>query len=241
MLMIGSLLLGIVSFFEKDSLPAADNLRAELNQEPRQIAVQRPLLQTRVKGVQYSIQPRYSYDLYGLVVSLHDSDSWWDYAHREWGDHVNVVDFCVVWGENIRRGAYRPLSFWNDQWTCWVKTDSDAAWKAFDPAALSNNHLVTDDPRVARELRKVRIGDQVHFRGYLVDYSVVRNGAAGTPRVSSTVRTDAGNGACEVVYVEDFEVLASPNKLWHRALHISLWTLLASLIAWALLPPKFND
>jgi len=241
MLMIGSLLLGVFAFFKKDSLPSADNLRAELNKEPRQIAVQRPLLQTQVKGVQYSIQPRYSYDLYGLVVSLHDSDTWWDYAHREWGDHVNVVDFCVVWGENVREGAYRPLSYWNDQWTCWAKPDTDAAWKAFDPTAISNNHLVTDDPSVARELRKVRIGDQVHLRGYLVDYSIVRNGAATAPRVTSTVRNDSGQGACEVVYVEDFEVLASPNRMWRAALKLALGVLLASLIAWAFLPPKFND
>jgi hypothetical protein len=239
--MIGSLLLGVVSFFKKDSLPAADKLRAELNEEPQQIAVQKAPLQTEVKGVQYNIQPKYSYDLYGLVVSLHDSDSWWDYAHREWGDHVNVVDFCVVWGENIRREAYQPLSYWNDQWTCWVKADTEARWKAFDPTALSNNHLVTDDPYVARELRKVRIGDQVHFRGYLVDYSVIRNGVPGGTRVSSTVRTDTGNGACEVVYVEDFEVLASPNRMWRFALKLSLGVLLASLIAWAFLPPKFND
>jgi len=241
MLMIGSLLLGIVSFFKKDSLPAPEGLRAELSQEPRQLAVQKALLRAEVKGVQYSIQPRYSYDLYGLVVSLHDSDAWWDYAHREWGDHVNVVDFCVVWGENVRGGAYRSLSYWNDQWTCWFKTDSDAAWSAFDSTAISNNHLVTDDPSVARELRKVRIGDQVHFRGYLVDYSAVRNGVATTPRVSSIVRNDSGQGACEVVYVETLEVLASPNRTWHLALKLSLYVLLASLIVWAFLPPKFND
>jgi hypothetical protein len=219
--MIGSLLLGVVSFFKKDSLPAPDRLRAELNLEPKQLAVQMPLLRADVKGVQYSIQRRYSYDLYGLVVSLHDADSWWDYAHREWGDHVNVVDFCVVWGENIRRAAYQPLSFWNDQWTCWVKGDSEATWRAFDPTALSNNHLVTDDPRVARELRKARIGDQVHIRGYLVDYSVVRkgDGAPGAVRVSSTVR----------------------NAIWRFALKLSLGVLLASLIAWAFQPPKLND
>jgi hypothetical protein len=28
----------------------------------------------------------------------------------------------------------------------------------------TNNHLVTDDPSVARELRKVRVGDQVRSR-----------------------------------------------------------------------------
>jgi hypothetical protein len=239
--MIGSLLLAAVSFFKKDSLPPPEGLRAELSREPQQFEVQKALLRTEVKGVQYSIQPRYSYDLYGLVVSVHDSDAWWDYAHREWGDHVNVVDFCVVWGENVRHGAYRPLSYWNDQWTCWFKSDSDAAWGAFDATAISNNHLVTADPSVARELRKVHIGDQVHFRGYLVDYSIVRNGAATAPRVTSIVRNDSGQGACEVVYVENFEVLASPNRTWRLALKLSLYVLLASLIAWAFLPPKFND
>jgi hypothetical protein len=239
--MIGSLLLGGLSFFKKDSLPAPAQLRAELNEEPRQAAVQRAPQQADVKGVQYRIQPKFSYDLYGLVVSLHDSDSWWDYAHREWGDHVNVVDFCVVWGENIRRDAYRALSYWNDQWTCWMKADSAETWHAFDGTALSNNHLVTADPAVARELRKVRIGDEVHFSGYLVDYSVMRNGAPDGLRVSSTVRTDTGQGACEVVFVEDFEVLESHNRWWHRALKLSLWVLLGSLIAWAFLPVKFDD
>ena len=239
--MIGSLLLGGLSFFMKDSLPAPARLRAELNEEPRQIAVQRAPLQAEVKGVQYRIQPRFSYDLYGLVVSLHDSDAWWDYAHREWGDHVNVVDFCVVWGENVRRDAYRALSYWNDQWTCWVKAGSTETWQAFDGTALSNNHLVTADAAVARELRKVRIGDEVHFRGYLVDYSVMKDGAPAGMRVSSTVRTDTGNGACEVVFVEDFEVLASHNRWWNRGLKISFWILLASFIAWTLLPVKFND
>jgi hypothetical protein len=82
----------------------------------------------------------------------------------------------------------------------------------------------------------VHVGDQVHFRGYLVDYT----GPAGT-RVSSTVRTDTGNGACEVVYVEGFEILDSTNRLWRRAFKGSLLALLASLIVWALLPVKFND
>jgi hypothetical protein len=169
------------------------------------------------------------------------TDTWWDYAHREWGDHINVVDFCVVWGENIRRESYRALSYWNDQWTCWVKGDTQESWSAFDGTALSNNHLVTDNPAIARELRKVRIGDQVRFRGYLVDYTVIRDGAPSGTRVSSTVRNDTGNGACEVVYVEDFDILRSPNRRWHLLLKLSLFVLLASVVAWAFLPPKFDD
>jgi hypothetical protein len=42
----------------------------------------------------------------------------------------------------------------------------------------------------------------------------------GTPyaRRSSTVRNDRGNGACEVVYVTEFEVLREANASW-RSLH----------------------
>jgi hypothetical protein len=239
--MIGSLLLAAVSFFMKDSLPPAARLRPELLEEPQQRAVSKAPLDATVNGVQYAIQPRFSYDLYGLVVSLHDSDAWWDYAHREWGDHVNVVDFCVVWGNNIRREAYKGVSWSHDQWTCMWQTYSNDALRAFDGAAYSNNHLVTDDPATARELRRVRIGDQIRFRGYLVDYTTIKNGVPAGKRVTSTVRNDDGPGACEVVYVEDFEILGSPNRLWRGAFKGSLFVLLASLIAWAFLPVKFKD
>src|SRR6185503_14711328 len=136
----------------------------------------------------------------------------------------------------IRSGAYRGLDYWNDQWTCWVKASDHETWKAFDPTALSNNHLVTDDAAVARRLRSVRIGDQIRFKGYLVDYS-----APAGMRVSSTVRNDTGNGACEVVYVEDFDILSSPNRLWRGLFKAALFALLGSILFWAFLPPKFKD
>jgi hypothetical protein len=225
----------------RDSLPPPASLRPELLEEPKQLAVRKAPLATTVNGVDYSIQPRFSYDLYGLVVSLHDSDAWWDYAHREWGDHVNAVDFCVVWGENIRRDAYKQVSWSHDQWTCMWQTYSNDALRAFDGTAYSNNHLVTDDPSIARQLRKVGIGDQVHFKGYLVDYTTIKNGVPAGMRVTSTVRNDDGPGACEVVYVEDFEILGSANRLWRLAFKASLILLLASVLVWAFLPVKFKD
>ena len=239
--MIGSLLLAAVSFWRKDALPPASVLRQELREEPRQVAVRRAPLESTINGVKYAIQPRFSYDLYGLVVSLHESDAWWDYAHREWGDHINVADFCMVWGDNVRNDAYRAISFSNTQWECHWSTGSSEAWKAFSESAVANNHIVTDNPAIARELRKVRVGDQVRLRGYLADYTVYKNGAPAGMRVSSTTRTDTGPGACEVVYVEDFDILGSPNRLWRLIVRISVFALLASLVAWAFLPVKFND
>ena len=101
--------------------------------------------------------------------------------------------------------------------------------------------MVTDDPQVARALRAVRVGDQVHVRGYLVDYITFRNGAPAGTRVSSEVRTDTGPGACEVLYVESLDVLGSSGRAWRLAWKIALGVLAASLLAWLVLPVKFRD
>lgn len=239
--MIASLLLAAVAWWMKDSLPPAAGLSAELLEEPKQTKVNRKPVDTRVNGIDYRIQPRYTYELNALVVSLHHSDTWWDYAHKEWNDHINLMDLCVVWGENVRSGAYRGLSFWNDQWTCSFESRSPEAWKAFDITGASNNHMVTDDPAIAKALRNVRIGDQIRVRGYLVDYTVFKGGQATGTRVSSEVRTDTGNGACEVLYVESLDLLGSANRGWRFAYKAALALLLLSVIAWLALPVKYND
>jgi len=239
--LLASLALMAVAFWRKDALPRPGELRSELHQDPQQAAVGERPVDITVRGVTYAIRPRYSYDLYGLVVSMHDSDTWWDQAHREWNDHVNVVDLCVVWGANVRRDAYRAISFSNNEWECHWSTGSREAWQAFDQSAVANNHMVTDDPHIARRMRDVRVGDQVRFRGYLVDYTTYKNGAAAGTRVSSTVRNDTGNGACEVVYVKDFEILRATNRHWRILGKVAFWAFIAGLLAWIALPYRPRD
>ena len=57
------------------------------------------------------------------------------------------------------------------------------------------------------------------FKGWLVSY-----GVKGAPyaRGSSTVRNDRGNGACEVVYVTEFEILREANPVWRSLYRLSL-------------------
>ncbi len=239
--MIASLLAAAACWWMKDELPDAKKLHQDLFTEPKQVRVNRPAMDATVNGVNYRIQPRYSYDMRALVVSLHDSDTWWDYAHKAWSDYVNVVDLCVVWGENAQSGIYRHINFSNDQWTCSFSTKSRETWDAFDMTGASNNHMVTDDPAVAKQLRSVRIGDQVRVQGFLVDYTVYKDGKPAGTRISSEVRTDTGNGACEVLYIESFEVIGSAGRGWRLGLKIALAIFALSVIAWMFLPVKFND
>jgi hypothetical protein len=219
-------------------LPEPQTLSAELLDEPVQRAVSRAPMPVSVGGIDYSVQPLYAYDLYGMVVSKHDATTWWDYLHKEWNDKLNVIDLCVVWGENVRSGAYRSINFSSGQFTCNYETSSNEAWAAFDTEAISNNHLLSDDPGLARAMREVRIGDQIHFSGYLAEYS--HNHGFAFKRGTSTVRTDSGNGACETVYVEDFEVLRRGGGSWLKVQWAGIGMMVLGLLAWFLLPMRMD-
>ena len=240
--MIGGLALAAAGWWMKDELPDPAKLQVGELDEPVQTRVRKPPFDTRVNGVDYRIQPRYAYELNAVVVSLHHSDSWWDSAHKEWGDHVNIMDLCVAWGDSVRSGAYRDVSFSNSQWECNWSYRSERAMKFFRNDQASNNHIVTDDPALARALLKIHVGDQVRLRGYLVDYTVFKNGRPSGMRVSSETRTDSGPGACEVMYIDGFENVGSPNRAWRIAQWVGLITLVLGLVLYFVLPvrPELN-
>ena len=66
----------------------------------------------------------------------------------------------------------------------------------------ANMHFIPANVQVTRELMRVESGDTVRFRGYLVEIS----GMDGWKWRSSLTRNDTGNGACEVVLVDDLTV-----------------------------------
>jgi len=236
--MIASLALALAGWWMKDVLPPPEKLSPALANEPLQKRVRDKAFDISVNGVTYSVQPRHSYDMHGLVVSLHHADAWWAYAHREWGDHVNIMDLCVVWGSSATSGAYKHVSFSNTQWECHWRWFGDVPFRNDE---ASNNHVVTEKPEVARALKSIKVGDQVRVQGYLVDYTTFKDGRPAGKRISSEVRTDDGPGACEVIYVHSVEILGSAGRGWRTAMKVGLALLALSVFAWLLLPAKFDD
>lgn len=233
----GSVLLA-VALWKKTDLPLPQELVPDLLAEPEQVEVAKSPFRVTVGGIEYTIRPLYSYDLHGMVVSKHNADTWWDYLHKEWNDKLNISDLCVIWGSNASSGAYRDIEFWSEQFTCNAKSSSRETWEAFDMTAISNNHLLTADQRVAKALRGVRIGDQVHFTGYLAEYS--HNHGMPFKRGTSIVRTDSGNGACETVFVEGFEVLSRGGGPWYSVQWLAVGLMILGVVAWLSLPVRLD-
>jgi len=66
----------------------------------------------------------------------------------------------------------------------------------------ANTHVIPADAGVARQLKRARIGQVIHLRGYLVN--AVRDD--GVYITTSMTRSDSGPGSCEVLLVEQVEI-----------------------------------
>jgi len=215
----------LVSFWNRNDLPQNIDYLPELLNEPLQTATTQPSFDANYNGVEYRIEPRYEYDLYGMIVSYrhHDGDS---RMHLAANDHLNMLDVCVIWGNNTASRLLHKIDFWNGIFTCNVKTRDQEAWDSFDMYKLSNNHLISDDEYVRDQVKDVEIGDQIHVRGYLASYGSENGGMRGT----STTRLDTGNGACETVYVERFEIVEAATSFWRMSMYFSTALLIVGLI-----------
>ncbi len=227
-----------ISYLLKERLPDAGAIRQDLLREPVQTPVHMDPFQIESGQMLYTITPLYAYELSGLVVSDHDCGTWWDIYHRDqWKDFLNVKDLCVLWGENVRTEVYKEMRYTSDSWTCTYYWPNEAVGSRFNHTQLSNNHLLSRDESVTRLLLKTSPGDQIRLRGYLAEYSH-SNGEF--RRGTSTVRTDTGNGACETVYVEEYEILRAGNSFWRATFTASKYAILVSgllLVARFLLAP----
>jgi hypothetical protein len=55
-----------------------------------------------------------------------------------------------------------------------------------------------------------------------------RNPANHFFRGTSTVRTDTGNGACETIYVSEFQILKKANTRVRAVYHVAKWLCIVS-------------
>lgn len=87
------------------------------------------------------------------------------------------------------------------------------SWRARDPRTftvpadalvreMAQVHAVPATPAIEARLRRLRPGQVVALRGYLVDV----DGPQGFAWRTSLTRDDTGDGACEIMWVEDVDV-----------------------------------
>lgn len=231
--MLGTFATLIVAFWNRNNLPGEIPLLPAIDSEPVQRRVAESPFDVTWKDLDYRIEPEYDYELTGLIVSFRHQDGN-SRMHRMTNDKLNMLDLCVIWGDTAKNPRLNAIDFWNGVFTCNVQTRDQAAWDAFDMDQLSNNHLLSADSEVRDAVRSIRIGDQIRVRGRLASYV----SPGGARRGTSVTRTDTGNGACETIFVEQFEILKRGVSYWRYLMYLALTMFLLSLLVHFISPHK---
>jgi len=224
-----SILVMAVTYFTKDSLPTPDYYDQAVIREPIQNKINKKPFEIEVNRERYQITPKYDYCLEGVVVSVHNADAFLDMRHHEeWRDFLNIRDLCVIWGDNVKNGVYKEMDFSNGDWTCWYSWPNAEVRQHFRSNQLSNNHLLAEKEVIKQSIMKAEPGDHILLEGMLVDYA---NPANSFKRGTSTSRTDAGQGACETIYVKKFEIIQKANALVRNLFQVAKILFILSLVS----------
>ncbi len=69
----------------------------------------------------------------------------------------------------------------------------------------SNNHLIASTDNIYEDINKIKVGDYIVIEGQLINLMCELTSNTFIKYNTSTVRTDKGTGACEVIYVTKVE------------------------------------
>ena len=160
--------------------------------EPEQMEVNNP---APLKKSGYDIKPLARYEISARVLSK-ESYRW------DAGADLVPVDVAVGWGRMSDTAVLNEMEIWQSgRWYQWrTRTLPIPVEEVTNHSA--NMHLIAADKYVAKKISSRRDGQVVQMRGYLVE---AKRGD-GFTWTSSLTRTDSGNGACELMWVEDIAV-----------------------------------
>ncbi len=228
----------VIGFWKKNDISSRMQILAEISAEPVQNNIrsrsEKNPFTVSVNAVDYKIKPLYDYELFGMVMSYKHHDPKIR-LHKSWNDHLNVADYCVVWGTTAAASTLPKVKFWNGQFTCNFSTRNQEAWDNFNISQISNNHLISAENNIRNKISKLRIGDQIRIKGKLAEYE---NLNVGGTRGTSITRDDQGDGACETIYVEEVAILKSYTSGWRIIMYVSLVIFLLSCMMYFKTPHR---
>lgn len=214
----------IFSYFNKDRLPEISKITTEALRDPIQTKIIPETKIVSYKGSQYEVELVDEYEISGVLVSTNNPTGIMDMYHD--AKSFDTKDFCLVWGKNLASNDYRSVEYWNVSITCRWKFESDFR---VDPNYISNNHLITDNDEIRRQISNINIGDQITLKGYLANYRKVGDKFT---RKTSRTRTDTGMGACEVFFVTSIKVLQPNNPILNKMNDILVLLLPLTILAY---------
>ena len=229
------LLILIITFYTRNNIRNVGGIAAEtLNQPVQEEITDAGEIEFEKDGYLWQATPVYDYEISGLVVGRRD------YQIFSIDEYTSLfpIDLGMIWGSNAANKAYQDkrIKFKQDSRWCWVRWSGDAV---FNLNEFSNNHLFTEKKHLVDDVKRIYRGDQLTIKGKLVNIIAIPledNGVSAQNEltwITSTTRMDDGAGACEIIYVEEIEVLKKGNMLSRYLFWFSLYGSIL-IIVWSI-------
>lgn len=159
-----------------------------------------------INGYHLYILFKYEYDIKALVVSEKS------YSGLGIDDRLAPKDVALAWGKVAEYNDRIDFNWrQSGRWYMWSASSYDEIAPVGGESGIntssSNNHLIPANNVIKREIKKIKRGDYVEIKGYLVDINGSNSGDGSFYWDSSKSREDTGDGSCEVIYVTDIEWL----------------------------------
>jgi hypothetical protein len=127
------------------------------------------------------------------------------YRFKETSD-LMPVDVALGWGPMSDSAVLDKLHIWQSgRWYFWQSKGALPVDAGAISSSSANMHLIPADDAVEAAIDRMREGDLVTLTGELVDVA-----GKGMTMATSTTRTDAGAGACEIILVRSATIAPVP-------------------------------
>jgi hypothetical protein len=123
--------------------------------------------------------------------------------YTDYSSQIAQYDLALAWGDLNQEDIDDHIKY--SQRGRWYYYNWDAGSLvsgAYIAEHSSNVHIISEDDLVLKEIKKLDVSDHIKLTGYLVNVTF-DNGVW----KSSLTRTDTGDGACELMYVTNVEIL----------------------------------
>ena len=212
--------LGIVMFANRyrpdPSLYIEYDLSKDLIPDPVQTKIEKDSFMIQKFGVDIKITKLASYDITGKVEAIKDYSSnffsnFLNFEAENMTNYISPRDLTLSWGpialDENSNSIKADQNYLNSERVVWY-TYTDSLKKKYGEeyilSHISNNHVVTLNRDLKRELLKIKQADIVRIKGYLIEVNC-SNGINWGP--SSLLRDDHGFHSCEILYAEDIVIL----------------------------------
>ena len=184
--------LGYLWIQDRDMRPVVHPPGILVREQPRQVDMQPSAFMLE----DYQVTRKARFEIRARVLSTEPY-----YMGR--GGDLAPIDLALGWGVMSDQAVLDQIDI--SQSSRWYRTRYELPPPVPDQqiiASSSNMHMIPARKDIERSLKKLRSGDIIRLKGYLVDV----DHDSGWHWRTSMSRTDTGGGACELVYVESLLV-----------------------------------